>query len=64
MVLQKQKEEMKEIIKYLVTEMYENPDNDGNSPLHLACLAKDLKLAQIILGMECDVNISHYQQQW
>ena len=39
--------------------MYENPDNDGNSPLHLACLAKDLKLAQIILGMECDVNITN-----
>ena len=56
---QKEREEILGTIMYFITEMYSNPDEDGNSPLHVACFVKDLNLAKIIAGMKCNPNLTN-----
>ena len=53
-----------ELVPLLIREMYNKPDEIGNSPLHLACIYANTQLAEIIAGMiisglHCDPDVTN-----
>ena len=44
------------LVSLLVQKMQENPDKDGNTPLHLACSIQNIRLANIVAELNCDPN--------
>lgn len=53
-----------ELVPLLIKAMYNRPDENGNSPLHLACLNANIPLAEIIAGMiisglHCDPDVAN-----
>ena len=48
-----------ELSELLVHKMYENCDECGNSPLHIACINNDIQMTKVVAELECDPNLTN-----
>lgn len=44
------------IVSLVISEMYNNRDKDGNTPLHLACVSENISLVHLIAEMKFDAT--------
>ena len=53
-----------EVVFQLIYAMYDSLDDERNTPLHIACQARNVRLAKVILITDMNFNITAANKIW